>query len=111
MACSKIIRNLDLNGSKITLYKNGSKSNKTFVGGLATLLMSVLFCLLVAGFGEDFIYRTNPYQFVSEINDFNYFKVNFTYSQFVMAFRYEDGDSIQIDPEGLSLYFNFYFQS
>jgi hypothetical protein len=60
MANCKILQRLDLCGSYLTFRKYGNQKNKTTLGGIVTIITSIIFISLLYNFSVDIIFGYNP---------------------------------------------------
>ncbi len=64
----KFLSSLDFIGNKITLTNHGSKSHKSCLGGLLSIILSILSIITVGSFGIELFKKENP-----KVNlDYNY---------------------------------------
>lgn len=55
-----MLKSIDILGERISFYYQDKQSIKTSFGGTISLILTLLFALLIIGFGQDFFARTNP---------------------------------------------------
>ena len=85
----KALSIIDLYGTKFHFYFHRSIKFKTWIGGIITIIFTLLSICFIYIFGEDFLYRKNPYYTSSSIGE-NYKEINLTNEKIVIAFRFED---------------------
>lgn len=106
-----LLRKLDYSSTHVTFFYKGKKNVESAFGGLLSIISAILLMLLVIRFGRDFYLRINPYVYFSTLDTGEYQNLTITPENFTLAFRFEDSNSIMVDPEGLSYYFEVYYEN
>ena len=80
---------IDIYGTKFHLFLNHQLKFKTWIGGIITIILSVIGLIFIYIFGNDFFFRKNPSYTHSSIGE-DYKKINLTNEKVIIAFRFED---------------------
>ena len=80
---------IDIYGTKFHLFLNHQLKFKTWIGGIITIILSVIGLIFIYIFGNDFFFIKNPSYTHSSIGE-DYKKINLTNEKVIIAFRFED---------------------
>lgn len=105
-----MLSRIDFSNTKLTLFYKGKKAVFSSFGGLVSLFSCVLLLLLIVAFGRDFYYRTNPYVYFSTLDTGEYQNATISKSNFTLAFRFEDEFVVKRDVQGLSFFFQIFYE-
>ena len=104
----KLLRELDVIGTKFHFYSGKTLKKSTPFGGILTILIGVLSIILFIIFGNNFFYRQNPSVTMSVENNLTYEYFDFSKEKLLFAFRIEDYDAHFVDVKDI-LYFKIYY--
>ena len=80
---------IDIYGTKFHLLMNKQLKFKTWIGGIITIILSLIGITFIYIFGEDFFFRKNPSYTESRIGE-GYKTINLAKEKVIVAFRTED---------------------
>jgi len=80
---------IDIYGTKFHLLTNQKLKFKTWIGGIITIILSLIGLIFIYIFGEDFFFRKNPSFTQSTIGE-GYEKIDLSKEKVLIAFRIED---------------------
>ena len=80
---------IDIYGTKFHLLMNKQLKFKTWIGGIITIILSLIGITFIYFFGEDFFFRKNPSYTESKIGE-GYKTINLAKEKIIVAFRTED---------------------
>ena len=103
-----LLKSIDIFGTKFHFYINNSIKFKTWIGGIITIIISLISLSFIVIFGEDFIFRKNPYFTSSSIGE-NYSIINLSKEKIVIAFRLENFYGFAINSTDLIYPMIYYY--